>query len=1015
MQQDKKLLSLIKLESVHSKLIFFIFGPVLILCIIISLLYSYTLNSIIAKNINKTLNLVAEQKKNEFDNCFSSIERAVNNITNYVIETIDSERILTDPAYEKEYMDSLGSTISHMAAVAKDSVALYFRMEQGKFGGKAGVFLTGNSKYGFISVSPTNLDLYSPTDTEHVCWYYIPLWAERPVWIEPYQNKNINMHILSYAMPVYKDAKLLGISGIDINLATIKNISDTLPFEEYCAVLLASDNTLIYDTSFKNSPHSREENNELRDLKPFIDSDDETAVHEFIHEDSLYYGVKKKLQNGMTLIIAAPISSTTQNKKDLRLSILLVFICAALLAIINIRLSQTQILNPISDLTKASYRLSRGELGIQLLYQSKNEIGILADSIRKMAIQLKEYIEFIREQTKSEKAAKESAINASKAKSDFLANMSHEIRTPINAVLGMDEMILRESSDENIRQYAVNIKQAGNSLLSLINDILDFSKIESGKMELIPETYDLSSILVDLIIMISERAKKKNLGLVLKINPEIPKLLVGDSLRIKQCILNLLTNAVKYTPHGEITFTVDFKPTEKHRISLYVSVEDTGIGIKQEDISKLFSPFERIEENRNKTIEGTGLGLNIVKQILSLMNSSLDVQSEYGKGSKFSFTIDQQISTEEAIGDVMENYKKAISFLEKYKETLFAPAAHLLFVDDTEMNLAVIKGLLKNTKIQIDTVMSGKEALEKVSENTYDIIFIDHRMPEMDGIETLEAMQKLPGNKCKTKPCIALTANAISGSREMYLKAGFTDYLSKPISPRSLENIIRKYLPKSLIEPPEENEEAQQSEVSEASESTNLPEIEGIDMKTCLEYCGNQNLLIEMLLRFYNGINSKSEELENFLKNEDIENFRIKVHALKSSAKLIGALELSEQAWELEKDASQKNLESIKAKAPAMLSFYRSYLEKFSTFVNNIRVDDNNKLQISQAEFFEKLRILEQAVDDFDSIKADDWLKEMSNYSVPEEYETLYKKLKTGIENIEFNTLKELISKENRK
>jgi CheY-like chemotaxis protein len=310
--------------------------------------------------------------------------------------------------------------------------------------------------------------------------------------------------------------------------------------------------------------------------------------------------------------------------------------------------------------------------------------------------------------------------------------------------------------------------------------------------------------------------------------------------------------------------------------------------------------------------------------------------------------------------------------------------------------------------------MSGKEALEKVSENTYDIIFIDHRMPEMDGIETLEAMQKLPGNKCKTKPCIALTANAISGSREMYLKAGFTDYLSKPISPRSLENIIRKYLPKSLIEPPEENEETQQREIAESVENTSLPEIEGIDMKTCLEYCGDQNLLTEMLVRFYSGINSKSEELETFLKAEDIENFRIKVHALKSSAKLIGALELSKQAEELEKYASQKNLASIKEKAPAMLTFYRTYLEKLSAFVNNIEVDDNNKLEISQAEFSEKLKILAQAVDDFDSIKADEWLKEMSNYSVPKECESLYKKLKTGIENIEFNALKELILKENR-
>ena len=625
-----------------------------------------------------------------------------------------------------------------------------------------------------------------------------------------------------------------------------------------------------------------------------------------------------------------------------------------------------------------------------------------------MEVQLKEYIEFIREQTKNERAAKEIAINASKAKSDFLANMSHEIRTPINAVLGMDEMILRESRDENILQYAANIKQAGNSLLAIINDVLDFSKIESGKMELIPETYDFSSILIDLIIMISERAKTKNLDIVLKINPDIPKLLVGDSIRIKQCILNLLTNAVKYTPEGKITFSVDFVPIETNKIRLSVSVEDTGIGIKKEDLPKLFSPFERIEENRNKTIEGSGLGLNIVQQLLDLMDSQLVVHSEYGKGSKFSFEIEQTISNSEKIGDIMENYKKAVSFMEKYTETLIAPAAHLLFVDDTEINLEVIKGLLKNTKIQLDMVMSGEEALEKVCENVYDIIFIDHRMPKMDGIETLSAMKKLSGNRCKNKPCIALTANAISGAREMYIKAGFTDYITKPISPRTLEDIIRKYLPKSLIETVEPSQESSGTNTTSDS-NDELPQIEGIDMATCMEYCGTKEILTDMLLRFYKTIQPASDELESLLAKEDLENYRIKVHALKSSAKLVGAMELSAKAAELEHDSEEHNLEIVNEKTPALLDLYRSYLEKLSNFVNNIKISNSEKTSISPEEFSQKLNSLAKIVDDFDSIQMDEWLKEMSKFEIPDESSDLFEKIKTSIENIDFDNLKILL------
>ena len=370
------------------------------------------------------------------------------------------------------------------------------------------------------------------------------------------------------------------------------------------------------------------------------------------------------------------------------------------------------------------------------------------------------------------------ASRIEQAKSAFLANMSHEIRTPINAVLGMDEMILRECEDKTILGYAANIRMAGTNLLSIINDILDFSKIEAGKMEIIPENYDISSVVVDLVNMIHERARGKDLEFILDASPALPKTLFGDSVRIKQCILNLLTNAVKYTHEGSVKLAISSeKANAPNKILLKVTVIDTGIGIKEEDMQKMFSPFAHIEEEHNKTIEGTGLGMSIVMKMLGMMESRLEVKSVYGEGSEFSFAVEQEVVDWTEVGDINEAYKKSVEQIASYKEKLRAPKARLLFVDDTEMNLEVIKGLLKKTGIQLDTVLSGKEALEKVNQNAYDILFIDHRMPEMDGIQTLHAMQAMEENLSAGKPCVALTANALTGVKKMYIEEGFTDNL----------------------------------------------------------------------------------------------------------------------------------------------------------------------------------------------------------------------------------------------
>ena len=407
----------------------------------------------------------------------------------------------------------------------------------------------------------------------------------------------------------------------------------------------------------------------------------------------------------------------------------------------------------------------------------------------------------VAEEAKEEaEKAKEIAQNANRSKSDFLANMSHEIRTPINAVLGMDEMILRDCEDAQILEYAEDIKRAGGMLLSLINDILDFSKIESGKMDIIPVDYDLGILLNETVEMVRPKAKDKSLELIMEISPDTPTHLNGDEVRIRQIITNILTNAIKYTKKGKVTLTVSGKQISNDSTELFVSVKDTGIGIRKEDIGRLFESFTRVEESRNRNIEGTGLGLSITMRLLNLMGSRLEVESTYGEGSEFFFHLEQQRKDEQVIGDDIKEYcQKAKGIKREMNEDFYAPTARLLVVDDNNVNLKVFKGLLKKNGMQIDTAMSGKECLELMKENKYHIVFLDHLMPDMDGIETLKQARMQKDSKSHDAVMVILTANAVSGARERFLQEGFDDYLSKPISLPLLKEMILKYLPKELI------------------------------------------------------------------------------------------------------------------------------------------------------------------------------------------------------------------------
>ena len=380
-----------------------------------------------------------------------------------------------------------------------------------------------------------------------------------------------------------------------------------------------------------------------------------------------------------------------------------------------------------------------------------------------------------------------------KAKSVFISNMSHEIRTPINAVLGMDEMILRETTDEKIREYAYDIKNAGKMLLSIINDILDFSKIEAGKMEIIPDDFRMGYMLDDINRLIGVKAKEKDLDFIVDVSPQLPSVVHGDELRIKQVIINILTNAIKYTQRGNVTFSVHADQSTDQMAELHVTVRDTGIGMKQEDMDKLFSDFQRLDEKRNRGIEGTGLGMSIVVRLLEQMNSKLQVESVYGEGSVFSFVLTLPVVDASPVGDIAKLHEQRMKEELAVRKT-YAKGAKILAVDDNQVNLAVLEGLMKDYDVRLDCAISGKRALKMLAAKHYDLVLLDHLMPEMDGIETLGHIRDMGGGY-ETLPVIALTANVSGDSRCRYMQTGFSDFLEKPISVSELERVLETYLP----------------------------------------------------------------------------------------------------------------------------------------------------------------------------------------------------------------------------
>lgn len=397
-------------------------------------------------------------------------------------------------------------------------------------------------------------------------------------------------------------------------------------------------------------------------------------------------------------------------------------------------------------------------------------------------------------------------VSANKAKSDFLARMSHEIRTPVNTILGMDEMILRESKDSEVLEYADDIRSAGRSLLSIINDILDLSKIESGKMEIIPVGYDFSRMMRDLANMASIKAKEKNLTFDINVSGDIPSGLFGDDGRIRQILTNLLTNALKYTEQGYVHFRVKLKALASdgpdETATLHFEVEDTGIGIRSEDMDKLFGEFERVDNLRNRNIEGTGLGIPITMKMLDLMGSKLEVKSVYGQGSVFSFDLIQKIIDSTPVGEFLHGARETSPGGNVNSPSFTAPAAKVLLVDDNRINRKVFRALLKRTMVGVIEAEGGPDAISQASSDHFDIIFMDHMMPGMDGVEAMKRIREISDGPNKDTPIIVLTANAIAGSEEEYLTLGFDGYLSKPIEYVKLEKMIRTLLPADKVQEP---------------------------------------------------------------------------------------------------------------------------------------------------------------------------------------------------------------------
>lgn len=572
--------------------------------------------------------------------------------------------------------------------------------------------------------------------------------------------------------------------------------------------------------------------------------------------------------------------------------------------------------------------------------------------------------------------------DANRAKTNFVSNMSHEIRTPMNSIVGITEILLRSRHSPKEQEYLLNIQSSGRVLLTIINDVLDCSKMEAGKMQLFDEPYDTCSLFHDLRISMENRIGHSGLELIYDIDQDIPCKLKGDMGRIRQVIINLVNNAIKYTEKGSVRFSVHVRQKNTDKVMLYYEVADTGIGIRKEDQKILFDAFQRVEMDRNRYVEGTGLGLTISQNLVNMMGGVIEVESEYGKGSRFFFTIEQTIIDPTPVSAVNYNGQKD-NVTEKEAECLFiAPEAHILLVDDNELNLVVAKELLKPLRMQIDTAENGLQAVKMVRGSQYDLVLMDHMMPVMDGIEAAKAIRALPEDKYQKLPIIALTANAMVDARKEFLNAGMNGFVAKPIDFARICNQLKLWLPKDLVRdvPKEEAKKLLADDLSDREIQPEDPQM-GFSFEEGVKHCGSKAALMKTIRIFYRTIDSKANKIEQCLKEGLISDYVIEIHALKSSALLIGAVPLSEAAKELEDYGKQGKTEVLEEKTPDVLTLYRDLKNILRPYAEK---EEDAKKEFLDGEWITALQQIHQCIEQFDLDGVDQIMEQLEEYQVPE-------------------------------